>query len=131
MLAADPAPPSATATGAAEWHVDVPPAGAVVDNHLAHREFFDEPVGLADVSGEHRCLQAKRVTVGDTEQLFFGISHDDRHDRAERLFGCEQAVEWDLVRDGELVVQVCRLSGPAMATSDNFGPAAVTVGHVP
>ena len=56
MLPADPAPAGATAAGAAERHIDVPPAGAGVDDHLTHREFLDESVGLADVSGEHLSL---------------------------------------------------------------------------
>ncbi len=33
--------------------------------------------------------------------------------------------------EGELVVQVCRLPGPALAAAEKIGPAAVTVGHVP
>src|SRR6266567_9556676 len=67
VLAADPAPASATPAGAAERHVDVPPAGAGVDDHLTHREFLDESVGLADVPGEYRRLQAERVAVGDAQ----------------------------------------------------------------
>jgi hypothetical protein len=63
----DPAPAGATAAGTAERHVDVPPAGAVIDDYLTHREFLYEPVSLADVLSEHRCLQAERVTVGDGE----------------------------------------------------------------
>src|SRR5439155_1877709 len=131
VLATDPAPASATPAGAAERHVDVPPAGAGVDDYLTHREFLDEPVGLADVSSEHRCLQAERVAVSDTQQLFLGISDDDRHDWAERLFTGEQAVERHWVGDGELVVQIRRLPGPALAASKKVSPTAVTVRHVP
>src|SRR6516162_660496 len=118
MLTADPAPASATAASPAERHSDVPPAGAVVDDHLAHRELLDEPVCLADVSSEHCCLQAEWITVGDTEQFFFALSRDYRHDRAERLCGCEKTPERDLIGDGELVVQVCGLPGSALAASE-------------
>jgi hypothetical protein len=131
VLSADPAPAGATAAGAAERHVDVPPAGAVIDDHLTHREFLDEPVSLADVLSEHRCLQAERVIVGDADQLVFAIGRDDRDDRAERLLGGEQAVERHPVGHGEFVVQVRRLPGPPLAAPEQVGAAALAVGHVP
>src|SRR6185437_16986954 len=85
MLPADPAPAGPAPPGPAERHVDIPPAGAVIDDHLAHREFLHEPVGLADVPGEHRRLQAEHVAVGDAEQLVLAVSRDNRYHRAERL----------------------------------------------
>ena len=67
VLATDPAPSSAAPAGAAERHVDVPPAGAGVDNYLTHREFLNESVGLADVSCATRrsaISPAKRGEIG-------------------------------------------------------------------
>src|SRR5674476_958539 len=68
-LAADAAPAGAAAARATERHVDVPVAGAVVDNDLTHRHVLDEAVRGGHVPSEDGPLQAELVVVGDAQQL--------------------------------------------------------------